>query len=72
MGVAEQTRITLECFPDLTKTQTDKIISEWAENEYADTWDGHTQAQSDLMELYRWESLSVSQREQETKRLRKG
>jgi len=72
MGVSEQTRITLECFPTLTAEQTQKVVAVWAQNEYPDTWDGHQQAQADLLSMCRWESMSAQQRDDESERLRKG
>ena len=72
MGDAEQTRITLECFPSLTEEQTKKVLEQWATGDYEDTWHGHQKAQADLMKLCRWESMSAQQQQDENLRLRKG
>ena len=69
--VKEQTEFTLGLF-DLTPEQTNKVLSEWAENTYEDTIRGYDMAQAKLMQLCRWESMSTEQREREAQRLREG
>ena len=67
----EQAEVVLGCFPSLSEEQIDGIIGEWSQDEYEDTWEGHTRALAQLQRLARWETLSVTQRETENALRRK-
>ena len=72
MGVEEQAMFTIALFPDLSDEQTNDILTRWSTNDYADTWDGHTEAMNDLLLMCRWESISEEQQHDEIERRRKG
>lgn len=66
MELDERAILILEMFPDI---ETQDILSEWSQNEYEDSWQGHQQSIADLLSMCRWESMSPKQREQERSRL---
>jgi hypothetical protein len=69
-SIREQTELTLECFPDLPKDRSDRVIGEWIKGEYDDNWHGHQRAQADLLKMLRYESMSEEQRIQDKQRQR--
>ena len=69
-SLKEQALIITECFPGLADKTRQKLLSEWGENSYPDSWTGHCMAMADLQSLCETAVMSDKQKEDRRQRLK--